>query len=265
MFSTLPEQVQAKILPGSLGDLGEGRLRNQLLRVVTVDAAVAYLKVGTGEAAVDIREEAVRLRWIGMRLPVPRVLLHCSEANADYLLISELRGKPSHEWVKDAGPQRVVECLASALRQVHALPIADCPFDSVLDDELAESERRIRERLLDEEAFANATGEGPPRILAELRSQRGMVRDLVFTHGDYALPNVVLEGTTQYGILDWGIAGVADRHRDFMCVEKSITRNCGPDWVHPFYDAYGESEIDRERIRFYWLLDQFFAHYTPKL
>jgi len=263
MFSTLPVVLQAKILPDSFGDLGQGRLRNRLLRVATVDSGPAYLKSGTGDAALDILGETARLRWIGDRLPVPRVIYQGSEANTAYLLITEIQGTPSHEAAMDVGPEKVIEVLAAALRQIHAIPIQNCPFNSVLEDELAESSRRVQEGLLDEDAFAKATGGNPSKVLADLVAHRSLVRDLVFTHGDFALPNILLKDLALAGVIDWGIAGVADRHRDFMCVEKSISRNCGPEWVGAFYETYGYINVDPERIRFYWLLDQFCAHYNP--
>jgi len=63
------------------------------------------------------------------------------------------------------------------------------------------------------------------------------------------------------GVVDWGQASVSDRHRDFMCVELTIRRNMDKNYIHTFYEAYGIDSVDNERIRYYWLLDRFWAHY----
>ena len=59
------------------------------------------------------------------------------------------------------------------------------------------------------------------------------------------------------------MAGVSDRHRDFMSIELTIKRNCGEEWIPEFYEVYGAGEVDPERIRFFWLLDRFFSRYEP--
>jgi len=263
MISTLPDSLESKLVPGSLRKLNEGRLGNCLFHVTTMDSGPCYLKIGTGDAAVDMGEEVRRLHWIGNRLPVPQALFHETIDGVTYLLITEIQGKPSHEYKEVLYPQKVVESLALTLRQIHELPINECPFNTILEDELAESNHRVQKGLLDRVAFVSATGQEPETLLEELENQRYIVQDLVFTHGDYALPNVIMQDNTVTGIVDWGIAGIADKHRDFMCIEKSINRNLGPEWTSLFYDEYGETEVDVKRIQFYWQLDQYYAHYKP--
>lgn len=263
LLAQLPPPLLARIVPGSLDEQDRGRLRNQLLRVTDREAGPAWLKIGTGLAATDLREEADRLQWIGDRLPVPQVL-HREEAGGTvFLLLSELSGMPLHKALETLDPEAVVERFADALRRVHAIPTEGCPFDDVLERELAESERRLQDGGLDEDAFTAAAGAPPAEVLADLRDRRSILRDLVFTHGDYCLPNVLVQDGDLSGILDWGIAGVADRHRDFMSIELTLRRNCGEVWIPRFYDRYGQDAVDTERVRYYWRLDQFFSHYEP--
>ncbi|MDZ7733719.1 MAG: phosphotransferase [Acidimicrobiia bacterium] len=80
--------------------------------------------------------------------------------------------------------------------------------------------------------------------------------DLVVTHGDYTLPNVLLDQHGVTGIVDWGRAGVADRYVDLADVSRSLVRNLGPDTLGPFLDAYGLEQPDLARLDFYVLLAQ---------
>lgn len=257
----LPALVRQKIDSKTLDEQDLGRLGNRLLRVEDTAGQPAFLKIGTGMAAKDLLDEASRLQWIGDRLSVPRV--HAVEAVDDtaFLLISALPGSPAHEVLEGLSPERVVHHMADALRDVHALPTADCPFSATLDDELEESERRIEAGLIDLEGFRESTGGAPREVLEDLQERRDIIQDLVFTHGDYCLPNLMLLGDAVSGILDWGIAGVADRHRDFFSMELTVRRNSGEEWIESFYARYGIDEVDRERIEYYRLLDQFFSHY----
>ena len=94
-------------------------------------------------------------------------------------------------------------------------------------------------------------------LLSELEATRPGSEDLVVTHGDFCLPNVILRSGAVAGFIDVGRAGVADRHQDFACAARSIAYNYGEQFVAPFFEAYGMAP-DPARIAFYQLLDEFF-------
>lgn len=106
-------------------------------------------------------------------------------------------------------------------------------------------------------------GIAPAEALEWLQAGADAIRETVFTHGDYCLPNVMIQGGRLSGLLDWGNAGLADPHRDFMAVIESIAFNLGPNWVGRFFGAYGSPGPDPERIRYYRILDKFFEFYKP--
>lgn len=252
-----PPALLSRLDPASATEDAKGRLGNRVIRVVDRVAGPTYLKVGSGDAAKDLRAEAARLEWIGDRLPVPKPL-YVGETAETFLLLTAIPGRPSHECLDALGPRAVVELFATALRAVHGIPTVDCPFDHVYDREIAAAEQRLDHGVVDKEAFEQATGDQPDVVLEWLKSHGDLLTDMVFTHGDYALPNLLVNGGQVSGLLDWGIAGVADRHRDFMSAELTLRRNVGDTWAPLFYEIYGTRDVDRERIRFYWLLDQFF-------
>ena len=91
----------------------------------------------------------------------------------------------------------------------------------------------------------------------ELLSTRPSIEDLVFTHGDYCLPNVLLLGGELTGFVDWGRAGVADLYKDIALVLRSLEKNTGEDLADMFFEAYGLSSRDADRVEYYKLLDEF--------
>ena len=207
-----------------------------------------FFKSGEGEAAKDLAAERERLVWLAGKLPVPRVLAFDESS----MLISAIAGAPAHE--SRCPAQRIVEILADALRMIHAVPIDGCPFRDTLEHELREAERRMREGNIKRNAFT--AGLTPEETLDELRRTRELVRADVFTHGDYCLPNVIVDNDALSGFVDWGQAGLADPHRDLLGARNSILRNLGEEWVDPFFARYG-IDPDPERLRYYALLDQF--------
>ena len=254
----LPESLLDRLDPSSIGDIESGRLGNGVIKVVDRLAGPAYLKVATGvTATADLRREADRLHWINGRLTVPDVLFF-EDDNATFLVLTEIPGSPTHLWIDDLGPTAVLAMLAETLRKIHELPIEDCPFDGLFDLEMQEAERRLLDGLVDEAKFVAAVGQAPGKALEWLQERQHLVTDIVFTHGDFCMPNVMINHGHVSGILDWGTGGTADRHRDFMSIEVTLRRNLGPEWTSRFYEMYEDVEVDEERVQLYSVLDQYF-------
>jgi aminoglycoside phosphotransferase len=82
---------------------------------------------------------------------------------------------------------------------------------------------------------------------------------LVFTHGDYCLPNIMLKDGAVSGFLDLGRAGIADRYTDLALAARSIRHNMGDErLVNLFFHAYGLGEVDWRKVDYYILLDELF-------
>ena len=73
-------------------------------------------------------------------------------------------------------------------------------------------------------------------------------------HGDYCLPNVLLdERGNLTGYVDLGDLAVGDRWWDLAVATWSVTWNLGPGWEEHFLRAYGV-EPDPARIAYYRLM-----------
>lgn len=255
--SGLPEELRGRLRPIEYEDNQHARLGNTLLRVYDEHTGPAYLKSAKGEAAKDLPREAERLRWIGDRLRVPEVVAFV-EGNTSFLLLSELPGQAAQTCIAQTSAERVMEVMADALIKVHALPIADCPFGGLLESELGEAQKRLIDGLITRDHFKESYGQWPEASMEWLRSNTDLVRDRVFTHGDFFLPNVLIEDGALSGIVDWGLAGIADRHRDFMSVAVTLRLNLNGMYGPRFHEAYGAPGADPGRLEFYATLDRFF-------
>ena len=86
---------------------------------------------------------------------------------------------------------------------------------------------------------------------------RPQTEDLVLTHGDYCLPNILLHNGQLSGFIDLGRAGVADRHQDLALAVRSLAYNFGEGWAPLLFAAYG-IEPDETKLAFYTRLDDAF-------
>ena len=61
----------------------------------------------------------------------------------------------------------------------------------------------------------------------------------VLVHGDYCLPNVLVEDGTLSALVDVGRAGLASPEIDLAAGVWTLQYNYGPGFARPFLDAYG--------------------------
>lgn len=260
-----------KQLPDELRDLigtGETEINNVgcsgavviHLKEIAAFGRPAYLKFKEYDPIESLEYEVGVLRWLQGKLPVPEVLYYNRIANIEYLLMSEIEGEDCSDEVMRAQPKHTVRQLAYGLKQIHSLDISDCPLDQRLDVKLEKARQRVELGLVDEEDFDEERTGRTARDVYELTvARRPTYEDLVFTHGDYCLPNIILKNGRLSGFIDLGRAGVADRYQDIGLAVRSIRFNLEDEkWVEAFLGCYGIEEADWERIEYYILLDELF-------
>lgn len=210
--------------------------------------------------------EARAASWLrGHGLPAAEVL----EVGAGWLVTREIPGRSAADpWPQDS-LDRVVDAVADMTAALHAMPAAECPLDRRLAVTVSEARAaalsgRVDVTRLDPERAGWTTG----RLLAELErlwppAQR--TEQPVVTHGDWCLPNLILDPDRLVvtGIVDTGRAGRADRCVDLALMARSmgsgdLNPQYGPARVQRFLTRCGGSGAELAALPFYRLLDEFF-------
>ncbi len=154
--------------------------------------------------------------------------------------------------------EAVVEALALFLQRLHAIPLSDCPFTSRYAVRMAHAEQRLKAGLVETEDFdAERAGWSADQLWAALTAMLPISEDLVVTHGDYSLNNMLLVDGVVQGCIDLGRAGIADRYQDL-----AILWNClgefGPSLQTHLFKCYGIAQPDLAKLRFHLMLDELF-------
>jgi aminoglycoside phosphotransferase len=218
-----------------------------------------YLKSVPVASGHSLEPERQRLDWLQGRLPVPQVAGFVEGDGYQHLLLSEVAGYSAHEPPNADDIAPLIRLLAAGLRMIHALPADTCPFRHGISAELAEARQRMAAGLVDEDDFdAARQGRSAEDLFGELLATIPSEEDLVFTHGDYCMPNIIIQGDRIGGFIDMGRAGIGDRYRDLALAVRSVQFNYGREWVEPFLQEYGSGTIDWKKIGFFQLLDEFF-------
>lgn len=203
------------------------------------------------------------LAWLQGKLSVPQVIYYGNDTTTEYLLTSQIAGRMACDDYFSDRKADIVIALAHGLRLIHSLDIGDYPIKHDLDYVIKQAQIHVEAGLVDETDFDEARqGQSAVELLQELILQRLSVYEPVFTHGDYCLPNVLIDPETLQanGFVDWGRGGVSDKYQDLALAIRSIGDNFDDDndWSELFFKTYGLSQIDQARIEFYQLLDEFF-------
>ena len=216
---------------------------------------VRFLKMSQADYFPGLDDEADRMRWAVEYLPVPQVIEQGSDAEVSWLTTRALPGRDATDsaWTKD--PERLVGVLAEGLRVFHQAPVETCPCDFRLNRALAHVRRRVELGLIQPERdfhpeFAHLSAE---EAVEHLERTRPKAERLVVCHGDYCLPNVLIEEGVATGFVDLGELGVADRWWDLAVATWSVTWNLGPGYEDLFLSEYGV-ERDDPQLEFYRLV-----------
>lgn len=221
----------------------------------------AYLKIHPSGNTESLLHEADILRWLEGKIPVPKVVFAEKNEYYEFLLVTEIKGVPSFADELRKNTDAMIREIARSLRLLHEIPIDDCPFDERLNKKLSVINRKISNNEIDTTDFepenANCSIQTLYTRLLDLRSD--IVEDLVFTHGDFCMPNILIGETRFSGLIDMGLAGISDRYQDIALMLRSLKHN-GFNQTHCelFLREYGITQPDYNKIELYTLIDEFY-------
>jgi len=263
-LTSLPEAIKSRLSGyDRRSDFTGGWSTADVFRFEGKHRPSLFLKLVKGDDPEELCAEKERIMWLEGRLAAPRVEAYVETPEGAYLLTSAIPGvAASSVHVSSEGDAvRLARLLAAGLRQVHSVPIAACPFDMTLAVRMEAARANVMAGRVDESNFeAEYLGRSASALFDELMAKRPPTEDLVFTHGDYCLPNVILEGESVSGFIDLGRAGVADRYQDIALAIRSLRDNLGHREATElaFCEEYGIGKPETEKVEFYILMDEFF-------
>ena len=173
------------------------------------------------------------------------VLYHESSA-ADWLLTKKVKGEDctSRRYLDD--PIRLCDVLAYHLRQLHELDASDCPIQNRMESyfKTVEENRKADAYDLSFGSFTCAD-----EAFAAFEQGKSLLNGKVLLHGDFCLPNVILNNWSLSGYIDVGHGGIGDRHIDLFWGAWTLWFNLKTDAYRArFLDAYGRDLINEDAI-----------------
>ncbi len=196
----------------------------------------------------SLRREAEMTAFVHEKGAAAEVL-HYQSLDRDWLLT---RARPGEDCTFRAyleDPKRLSDLLGELLRRLHEMSTAGCPVADHTAGYLATAKEGQALGRFDPNFFhkEGLTEEDARRIIQEFSPG---LKNEVLLHGDYCLPNVMLDDWKFSGFIDLDHGGIGDRHIDLFWGAWSLGFNLGTDkWRHRFLDAYGRDKVDEELLQ----------------
>lgn len=258
----LPKAVRDHLGNSNWNRMTAGQSGDYCFRVQLNNGENAYLKSHFGNHLEEPHHEVEVSQWLQHKVPAAQIIANGkSETSAHWFnLWSEVKGEPIHDLVGRAKPEDIVRVVAETAAKLHQLGISDCKLDQKLDSKIPKALQNAGNGLVRIGALdPSRKGWTVEKLASTLKASIPKSEDLVFTHGDFCLPNIISLNGELSGVIDFGRAGIADRHQDIALALRSFNSNLGGSCEELFLKHYGlVNTLDRDKLEFYQLMDEFF-------
>lgn len=191
----------------------------------------------------------------GMGTEVLRYL----SADRDWLLTRRIPGEDcTHRQYLD-DPKRLCDTTAALLRRLHETDCTGCPVSDRNGSSFDAAGRNYKAGHFDPSFLPEHWRCGNAEEAWNLiQSHRQDLKADTLLHGDYCLPNILLEDWRFSGFIDVGNGGIGDRHFDIFWGIWSLGFNLKSDaFRERFLDAYGRDKAEPEMLRLIAAVESF--------
>ena len=187
-------------------------------------------------------------------------VLHYLPAEKDWLLTRAVPGEDCTFPKYWEDPRRLCDTTASLLRQLHEESIEGCPVADRCGAYLANARQGYETGyceldLFPEQEWSFSSAEEAWKLVTE---NGKFLKNDTLLHGDYCLPNIMLDDWRFTGFIDVGRGGIGDRHIDIFWGVWTLYFNLKTNaFDNRFLDVYGRDKIEPELLRTVAALEMF--------
>ena len=206
-----------------------------------------YLKTAKGGS---LRQEAQMDAWFASLGLGPEVLEYRS-GEQDWLLTRAVKGEDCLHPDYMADPKRLTDTIAQMLWELHHRDHSRCPVQDHTERYLSRAAENYRTGRYDSSLFPDNWGyASAEEAWAVIEANGKYLMTDTLLHGDYCLPNILLDNWRPSGFIDVGGGGVGDKHVDLFWGAWTLNFNLKTDALSGrFLDAYGRENFEPELLR----------------
>jgi len=217
-------------------------------RVIFIDKDNGYFLKSAQKG--KLKRQTTMMRFFYSKNLSANVLAYLS-GEQDWLLTEKIHGDDCISAKYLEQPKKLCDIIAEKLVMVHSMDFSDCPeqnhtawyLDSARQNKIAGTYNK--DHFPDSFGYTSAED-----AWAVVDAKSHMLKCDTLLHGDYCLPNIILNDWKLAGFIDLDNAGVGDMHVDIFWAIWSLFFNLQTNnYRQRFIDAYGRDKIDEEMLR----------------
>lgn len=180
----------------------------------------------------------------------PEVLAYES-LNEDWMLTVRAKGEDCTDSMYTTDPERLCDTTAHLLRMLHETSTNYCPVGNRTKEYLDTAHRNFLAGNYETNLFPDNWGyASAEEAWKELEANGKYLQADTLLHGDYCLPNILLNHWQFSAFIDLDTAGIGDKHVDLFWGIWSLQFNLKTDrYRDRFLDAYGRENVYEDIFR----------------
>jgi len=185
------------------------------------------------------------------KLGLSKAPLKYVSSDNDYMLTERIAGEDCTHSAYLENPKRLCDTIAEKLFELHTIKTEGCPIQNRMDEYFRVVKENHKKGIFDPsyllDDLKGLTSDDAFRLVE--RNERYFSSDTLL-HGDYCLPNIILDNWKFSAFIDLGNGGIGDKHVDLYWGSWTLKFNLKTDaFRERFFDAYGRSYVDFEKIQ----------------
>jgi len=217
-------------------------------KVIFIDKDSGYFLKTAAKGSLE--REAVMTKYFHKKGLSANVIEYISGEKCDLLLTDKARGDDCTATKYLEQPKLLCDTLAERLALLHAMDFADCPIQNHTEFLIAEAEKNKRHGLFDKDISDYWDCGDAEKAWTVAEKYSHLLKPDTLLHGDYCMPNIILDDWRFSGFIDLDFGGVGDRHVDMFWGIWSLWINLKTHkYRERFIDAYGRDKVDEDMLK----------------
>lgn len=169
----------------------------------------------------------------------------------DYLITEKINGENCIDTQYLNNPNRLVETLAMILKNLHQLKTNTVPRYFRTNEYINKVKINYKNNYFQKEYFAPIISfDSIEKSYEFINKNCHKLNNNTLVHGDYCLPNIILNNWDFSGFIDLGLAGQGDKHFDIFWGMWSIYYNTKDiNYSKKFLKLYGSNNFDYDLLK----------------
>ena len=207
----------------------------------------AVLKIQELSIRSNLKDEYERIKWLQGKVNVPKIYYYKEKGNKKYLLMEKKEGLPVYKC------DNFAYAIGKLLKQIHSIDISNCKFTQNSVDNLLKNALDHMDEIYPQvkEAYPNMSKKD---VIEFLKNKKP--KDKVLVHGDYSLPNILMNDKGEISLIDLGDVSISSKYYDLFYLRKSMNRNKKMDYWEDLLKGYGINKLDEESLKWIEIIDK---------